>query len=46
MDLRVVISSTAKSFEENKKAAASGRGRARWICRVFNTCDKYETLAL
>ena len=46
VDLGVIISDDAKFHDQNKKAAANGRGRAGWICRVFNTRSKHEMLIL
>ena len=46
VDLGVVMSHTAKFHCQNKKAAADGRSRAGWICRVFNTRVRCEMLTL
>ena len=46
VDLGVVMSDTAKFHGQNKKSAANGRGRAGWICRVFNTRGRCEMLTL
>ena len=46
IELGIIISYDAKLHDQNEKAAANGRGRAAWICRVFNTRGKHEILII